>query len=176
MASRRYPRREPSLEEIKKTLPKSRQYKSKSLERIIKADSSRKSPTRGWLASSPQKGRERHEIYDKCGSTCFLRPQDEGFPVCPALRTTKGKCGVSCAGVQSAINRSRQYDYPDITAKAEKLKKQYNCAGRSPPRRSPARKGRNYDNRTKVELQDILRTRGLKVSGNKQELIDRLNE
>ncbi len=79
------------------------------------------SPTRGWGAVFPRKGRERNELYDKCGAKCFLRPGDKGFPVCPSLSASGGACVLSPQGVQAAKNRAAQYGYTDIEADADNL-------------------------------------------------------
>lgn len=83
----------------------------------------RGSPTRGWSSRAPQKGRERHQLKAECGEKCFLRPNDEGFPICPSPRMTGGKssCEIDCGGVQAAYNRARQYHYDDIAGKAQQL-------------------------------------------------------
>src|SRR6516225_3057667 len=100
---RRLARIEPSLEEVLESLPSSRNYKREILEEQIKSGGQKINRTRGWRASSPQRGIERHELKDKCGDACFLDPENEKFPVCSSLRATGGKCGYDCRGIESAI-------------------------------------------------------------------------
>jgi hypothetical protein len=88
------------------------------------------SKTRGWSVAAPRRGSERHELYDKCGATCFLRPEDEGFPICPACLPDDPNCGgctPDCRGVASAYVRARQYHYDDIAEQAQSLEAQYAC-------------------------------------------------
>lgn len=114
------PRYEPSFERVMSSLPDTRVSKKSNLERIsAKMDDGRGSRTRGWDAAAPQKGKERKELAAKCGAkVCFLRPDDLGFPICPALRTTGGECAVDCRGIQTAYQRARQWKYDDIANKA----------------------------------------------------------
>ena len=62
---------------------------------------------RGWSEIAPRKGTERHALKAKCGDACFLRPEDEGYPICPKLEATDGECQVSCQGLAAAKNRGR---------------------------------------------------------------------
>ena len=39
----------------------------------------------------------------RCGKKCFLRPRDEGFPICK-----KGTCEISSAGLRAAYYRASQ--------------------------------------------------------------------
>jgi hypothetical protein len=100
-------------------MPESRVYKTKQLQRISQNRyEGRGSPTRGWAAMSPQRGRERHELKQKCGDAAFLDPQHEKYPIMGATRAGGG-CHVSCQAVQSAYNRSCQYKHFDIAKKAQ---------------------------------------------------------
>ena len=108
-------------------LPKTRRARSKSLERQMeKSKEKRGSRTRGWAASSPQRGRERRELYNKCGSQCFLEPKSLGFPVCAALRENEG-CRVDCRGVTSARVRAAQWKHKGALRKSIFLEKRYKC-------------------------------------------------
>lgn len=180
MARRSPPKRlnriEPDLGTILDSLPESRNYKREILQQQLEKEKEKKSATRGWRAASPQKGKERHEISQVCGADkCFLIPGQEKFPICPSLRTTKGKCGVDCRALQSAVIRGKQYNYPQVVKKAEQLQAKYHC-DKEYKAKSPRGKRHDLSELTVVELKEKLRARGLKVSGNKQELIDRLNE
>lgn len=64
----------------------------------------------GWEVIKPDRGKgkdERKELRDKCGDGCFLRPKDNGFPICPKLSETKGECYVDCRGLAAAKNHQR---------------------------------------------------------------------
>lgn len=78
---------------------------------------------RGWSSRAPAKGSERHILKARCGESCFLRPNDEGFPICPSPRMTEGNptCEIDCGGVQAAYNRARQYHYQDIADHAQEI-------------------------------------------------------
>jgi hypothetical protein len=121
-----------------KTLPESRHYKRTQLERVSQhAHEGRGSPTRGWAAIAPQRGRERHELKERCGSKAFLDPEHEKFPVMSASRYNN-KCEVSCQGVQAAYNRANQYKHFDIARKAEQLG--HSHCGWGERQRSPVRR------------------------------------
>ena len=108
-----------SLTKLQNTLPETRRQQRANLTKIMAhKGEGRGSPTRGWAAASPQRGRERHALLDKCGAKAFLDAKNEKFPVMPALRYSN-KCEVSCQGVQAAKNRACQYKYYDIAAKAQ---------------------------------------------------------
>lgn len=111
------------LEKTLETLPKSRKTKRKELKREIKKKEEGKgSSTRGWSAVSPQKGKERNELMNKCGEGCFLDPKNKGYPICPALRTDQG-CKIDCRALTAAINRSAEWDASSIRKLAEKIRK-----------------------------------------------------
>jgi len=112
-----------SLKETLKDVPKSRQARRESLRKQIKnKGEGRGSRTRGWSAAAPQRGKERHELMDKCGEECFLQPEDEGFPICAALREGKG-CAIDCRGVTSARVRAAQWGYGNVEKFAKELQK-----------------------------------------------------
>lgn len=94
----------------------------------------KRSPTRGWAAMSPHRGTERHLLKEKCGNKAFLMPEDEKFPVMPALRVSDN-CEYNCQGINSAIVRACQYNYLDVAEKAQKLGETH-CAFR---KKSPCR-------------------------------------
>jgi hypothetical protein len=113
-----------NYEKIRSTMPVTRKYKIQQLEKVMKnKNEPRGSTTRGWQASSPQKGTERHELKKRCPDA-FLDPEHEKYPVMAALRVND-RCEVSCVGVQSAINRACQYNKLDIAEKAQKLGEQH---------------------------------------------------
>jgi hypothetical protein len=126
------PRIQPSLEEAYATLPATRQQKRTILEnQLPRVGAGIGSPTRGWRAIAPQKGMERDELLQRCGNACFLNPANKGFPICPALRTTRGQCGVDCRGLEAAKVRARQYRHFDIADQAQALQYQYGCEVRA---------------------------------------------
>ena len=80
--------------------------------------------TRGWKARAPKKGRERHRLMAECGEACFLKPDTEGFPICPRCSLQgECKCEIDCGGVQAAKIRAAQWKYPGVEAKADKMLK-----------------------------------------------------
>src|SRR5581483_10599205 len=107
---------------------------------IHKQGEGRGSPTRGWRAASPQRGRERHELLNKCGNKCFLLPEEEKFPICAKLESGND-CQIDCRGVQAAYNRARQYKYQEVANKAGQILEK-DC-GRIPRSRSPNRRNQN---------------------------------
>jgi hypothetical protein len=112
-----------SLKETLENLPTSRKARRESLKKQIKKkEEGRGSRTRGWAAAAPQRGKERHELMKKCGESCFLQPEDEGFPICAALREGQG-CAIDCRGVTSARVRAAQWGYDEVEKFAEELQK-----------------------------------------------------
>jgi hypothetical protein len=71
--------------------------------------------TKGWARASPKRGKQREKLLSKCGSKSFLSPKNLKFPVMTS------DCKYSPAGLQSAYNRAKQWNYPKIAAKAKKL-------------------------------------------------------
>ena len=93
----------PTLEDV---LKKTRQpYLQKSLKGMIETEKQyegRGIKTRGWRALAPQKGHDRHQLMAECGNACFLRPDNEGFPICPKCQFGDEKCicALICKGIQ----------------------------------------------------------------------------
>jgi len=114
-----------SLSETYNSLPKSRKSKRNEI-RNLDPEDGRGSPTRGWGGRNPQRGRERHELMEKCGKMCFLKPDTEGYPVCAALRTGQG-CNYDCGGLQAAYNRAQQHGERKIATRAQRLLNKNNC-------------------------------------------------
>ena len=103
------------------------------------------SPSKGWKQKSPTRGEQRNLIKKKCGSKCFLRPKDNGFPICTS------NCLFNCSGLNAAKSRAGQYNYTSIENKAQQIALSNGCkwakksSGRnkkSPKRKSPNRKSR----------------------------------
>lgn len=125
-------------ENVLETMPKSRVYKTRQLKHVAQnRHEGRGSPTRGWAALSPQRGRERHELMEQCGNKAFLEPQSEKYPIMGALRAGGG-CQINCQGVQSAYNRANQYKHFDIARKAQQIGESH-CHWSPQKSRSPVR-------------------------------------
>ena len=109
---------------------------------MIKLVKRRSPPSKGWKSQSPK---QRILIKKKCGSKCFLRPKDNGFPVCTS------NCTYSCKGLAAAKSRAGKHGYLSIkdTAHRKALLKGCDWAKRSPKRksRSPKRKLRSSPKR-----------------------------
>lgn len=106
--------------------------KSPKVRRPTSASAS--SSSSSWRQLSPPRTNPRRQLMDKCGKTCFLRPDDLGFPICPRCRdpncqscltqdpSLKGRCcEVDCQGLLAAKRRAAQYRYRDIVKKANDL-------------------------------------------------------
>ncbi len=80
-------------------------------------------PWKGWAELEP-KGRQRTEMYRKCGRKCFLgtikkygRDKDRqhpDFPIC-----VKGTCDVSDKGLWAAYIRAKQWGKPRSSYKSK---------------------------------------------------------
>lgn len=83
----------------------------------------------GWGELEPKRGAERTELKEKCGDACFLRPEDNAFPICAKLSKTDGKCQVSCAGLGAAKTRAR-FLPPEFKEKIiPDLQQNFGCKG-----------------------------------------------
>ena len=114
----------PTLEEVlaKTTQP----FLRERLQKMIAEHREREGrgiKTRSWSAVAPQKGRPRHQLMDQCGDVCFLKPDTEGFPICPKCEMGDGKCicAIDCGGVMAAKIRARQWGHTSIADLADKL-------------------------------------------------------
>jgi len=129
-----------ALETSLASVPKSRKARRRVLKsQIARQGEGRGGRTRGWAAAAPQRGRERHELMRDCGSSCFLKPETEGFPICAALREGHG-CKVDCRGITSAKVRAGQWKYPDVYDEATKLQKKYKCRESSSKKKTTRRR------------------------------------
>jgi hypothetical protein len=79
-----------------------------------------------WADRKPKRGVERHQLKAKCGSKCFLLPEEEKFPVCKRCSENVCICGGDCAGLLSAYRRARQLTsrFPERSEKYEKVAKE----------------------------------------------------
>lgn len=77
----------------------------------------------GWTRNKPATRYARSKLVAKCGSTCFLlpagtpaRPNVPAYPICVDLTLSKGRCVLSCPGLEAAFKRLRMgvvhYKYP----------------------------------------------------------------
>ena len=133
-ARSRYPKRRksPARKTAKRKSPRKRASSPKRLRKPTRrASPSRLRPsmspgkgrggaTKGWGAAAPKRGKERHDLMNKCGRQCFLQPENEGFPVCAALREGQG-CKVDCRGVTAALSRARQHKRGGIAQRARAI-------------------------------------------------------
>lgn len=83
------------------------------------------SRTRGWSLQQPQKGVQRHRLFEKCGQKCFLG-KNETFPICPHCSLYEGDCNcrISCKGATAAFIRANQWKYPEIAKAADRILKE----------------------------------------------------
>lgn len=138
--------RPPTIEEAYASLPESRRYvRGLTAAEMGRESEGRGGQTRGWRALSPQKFRERHELAAAAkeqGVECFLEPETEGYPICPALRTTGGVAQRDCRGVLAAKIRAARLHHDELVAKADKIAEQMECPWKVSPShraRSPRR-------------------------------------
>lgn len=106
-------------------------HNAKSGKKFTYCKTSRPSkPSKGWKRSAPKRGVERHLIYKRCGSRCFLKPSTQGFPICSAYRNKTGRtlCKPDCRGLLSAERRAKQYKYEGIARKARRIAKSSGCS------------------------------------------------
>lgn len=85
---------------------------------------------RGWHEISPKKGIERKLLKEKCGDACFLRPEDNGYPICPKLSETNDTCKVDCRALASTKTRAR-FLPPEYSKKIiPQLQDDFHCHGK----------------------------------------------
>lgn len=93
----------------------------------VKPSGGRGGKTKGWKDAAPKRGAERSALKNKCGSECFLKPDNNGFPICAKLDGSKNDCKVDCRGIIASKVRSGQWDYKDVHEAAMMLGKKYGC-------------------------------------------------
>ncbi len=128
------PTRELRFKEIAHQLPTYTPSRRKIGERAIRNQfQGQGSATRGWGALFPRKGHERAEVREKCGPQCFLSPENNGFPICAALRMAgtpdaplkeeeEEMCLPMTQGIEAAYHRARQYHHDEIADLARRLR------------------------------------------------------
>ena len=106
---------------VKKSRRKSKsRRRSKSRRKSPRKKSRRKSKSmKGWAKMlSPKPGPERRKMMKKCGSRCFLRPRNLGYPIC-----TKNTCKQSRKGLLAAVARGKQNHDEYVVSRARRLLK-----------------------------------------------------
>ena len=74
-------------------------------------------PTRGWKELSPRNISDRRILLEKCGSGCFLLPEELKFPICSKAMD----CKKNCSGILAAKVRANQWGYREVAEKADRL-------------------------------------------------------
>lgn len=92
---------------------------------------------KGWGKRGPTKTSARRKLIAKCGARCFLMPKTLAFPICQSLKTSRGKCVVSCQGLRSAFARARQTKRPAVARKAVKRACKSGCKWTAAKERCP---------------------------------------
>ncbi len=69
-----------------------------------------------WSTIKPSR-HERTVMKAKCGSTCFLGP-NQSFPICK-----RNTCTISPKGVEAAYKRAREWHHQSIANKARRLQR-----------------------------------------------------
>lgn len=77
----------------------------------------RGSATRGWRGVAPKRKNERAELPD----TCFLKPKERKYPVCPKRSSAGGRAVISKPGVEAALVRAAQYGEKGVMHKAREM-------------------------------------------------------
>lgn len=106
--------------------------------------------TRGWSIVAPHSINERREVYEQCGSQCFVaKPEIKngrvvklGFPICDTCHHHKCTCKIDPRGVKAAFRRARQYGHENIAKKAEGIMRSISPAKLTAAATQKARKTR----------------------------------
>ena len=89
----------------------------------------RKSVGRVKVVKGPPVGKRkaihRRSVRKQMPKSCFLRPRDRGYPVCPASAAKTGRKVIDCKLVDAAIKRAAQHHHATVLAKARRLKARY---------------------------------------------------
>jgi hypothetical protein len=59
-----------------------------------------KQHTEAWMTRKPKTTRDREDLYEACGTKCFLQPKVLKYPVCAKDNT----CKIDCDGVRAAYD------------------------------------------------------------------------
>jgi len=76
-----------------------------------------------WELKVPKKKGEREFIHEKCGSTCFLIPSQNKFPICNKTLP----CTYNCRGLNAATSRGARYGYTEVAEKSKQIKETLGC-------------------------------------------------
>lgn len=76
-----------------------------------------------WGEKKPQKVRERKLIKQECGDSCFLKPQDNAFPICNKTLP----CTYNCRGLKGASARAGEWKYEKVLQKSKELTEKLGC-------------------------------------------------
>jgi hypothetical protein len=90
--------------------------------------------TRGWGKVKPRRGRERRELYNICGRSCFFQPDaatpgKSGYPVCRSLhhvRSTNKSCQLDCRGIQTAKQYATRFN-PELAQRISWVQDTVRC-------------------------------------------------
>jgi hypothetical protein len=75
-----------------------------------------------WSKAQPSTTVERRELFEKCGSSCFMDPIGLKFPVCNKLLTASPKCVYNERAIKRAVpSRAGEWKYPDVMKADKKL-------------------------------------------------------
>jgi len=111
------------------TLKPSQRALKASLEAMIARGSRPGGPTgmAGWGAAKPSRGRQRRQLKKVCGAKCFLRPEDNGYPVCQKCHNAQCDCTIDCRGLKAARMYAVRYKAANIQQAAEDLMARLDC-------------------------------------------------
>ena len=76
-----------------------------------------------WSKKKPDSLEERRLIYDQCGESCFLLPQQKKFPIC----NKKLPCKYNCRGLKAASARAGEWKYSKVLEKSKQLTELLGC-------------------------------------------------
>ena len=79
-----------------------------------------------WSKAQPSTTVQRRELFEKCGSSCFMDPVGLKFPVCNKVSTSSSKSSSKCVYNERAIkravpSRAGEWKYPDVMKADKKL-------------------------------------------------------
>ena len=80
--------------------------------------------SKGWAKQAPRTRKARRTMQAKCGSKCFLGPENS-FPLC-----AQGTCKINRKGVYAAYVRAREYGSAKTKPNQKHTKKQYRTIAR----------------------------------------------
>lgn len=75
-----------------------------------------------WSKAQPSTTLQRRELFEKCGSSCFMDPVGLKFPVCNKVSTSSSKCVYNERAIKRAVpSRAGEWKYPDVMKADKKL-------------------------------------------------------